>query len=244
MKPVENRPVPDLDLAKACAEGDESAWEQFVEEYRPLLYRAAAAIDTRGGGRDLADSIYAELYGLTEKGGERRSLFRYYHGRSKLSTWLRAVLAQRYVDSLREARRREPLPDDDSMTAPAPQATADPERARFVHVMRTALAAAIAALTARDRLRLGCYYAQDMTLAAIGKMLHEHEATVSRQLARTRREIRQAVEDRLRNNDHMDEHAIAECFRSVVEDAGAMDLAELLGTATAGKKETPDRSKT
>ena len=31
--------------------------------------------------------------------GERRSLFRYFQGRSSLATWLRAVLAQRYVDA-------------------------------------------------------------------------------------------------------------------------------------------------
>jgi len=35
----------DLALACACASGHEGAWEHFVREYRPLLYRAADAID-------------------------------------------------------------------------------------------------------------------------------------------------------------------------------------------------------
>ena len=48
--------------------------------------------------------------------------------------------------------------------------------------MRAVLAAAIAALAPRDRLRLACYYAQEMTLAQIGRLTREHEATVSRQL--------------------------------------------------------------
>ena len=36
-----------------------------------------------------------------------------------------------------------------------------------------------------------------MTLAAIGRLLDEHEATVSRRLARARREIRRALEHAL-----------------------------------------------
>ena len=39
----------DLALACACAAGDEEAWEHFVLEQRPLLYRAADALDPSGG---------------------------------------------------------------------------------------------------------------------------------------------------------------------------------------------------
>src|SRR5687767_12151838 len=50
----------DLALACACAEGHEGAWEHFVREHRPVLYRAADAIDPSGASRDLADSLYGE----------------------------------------------------------------------------------------------------------------------------------------------------------------------------------------
>ena len=96
----------DLALACACAQGSNLAWEHFIREYRPGLYRAADAIDPSGGSRDLADSLYGELFGLDVRDGERRSHFRYFHGRSSLSTWLRAVLSQRHVDRVRRARRR------------------------------------------------------------------------------------------------------------------------------------------
>src|SRR5207249_6463691 len=99
----------DLELARLCAEGDEPAWERFVREYRPILYRAADAFDRSHAARELADSLFAELYGLTQTGSARQSLLRYYEGRSSLPTWLRAVLAQRYVDRLRVQRRTEPL---------------------------------------------------------------------------------------------------------------------------------------
>ena len=45
--------------------------------------------------------------GFAERDGERQSLFRYFHGRSSLATWLRAVLAQRVVDAVRVERRLE-----------------------------------------------------------------------------------------------------------------------------------------
>jgi RNA polymerase sigma factor (sigma-70 family) len=223
----------DLALALACAAGHDGAWQHFIAHHRPLLQRAAAAIDPAGGA-ELADTIWAELF--------EKSLFRYFHGRSKLSTWLRAVLAQRHIDRIRTARRLEPLPDDGAHL-PAPDSEApDPERVRFVQVMRDALSAAVAALSSQDRLRLGLYYARDMKLAAIGKLLGEHEATVSRQLARTRREIRAATEDCLKRKHGLDDRAVSECFQSVAADAGELDLADLLGTSGARKNAAADRS--
>ena len=151
----------DLALACACALGESAAWDHFVLEMRPGLYRAADALDPTGAARELADSLYADLYGVDQRGGARQSLLRYFHGRSSLSTWLRAVLAQRHVDRIRVDRRMEPLPEELPTRAPA---TADPDCARLVDVLRSALETAVARLEPRDRLRLGCYYAQQLTL--------------------------------------------------------------------------------
>jgi RNA polymerase sigma-70 factor (ECF subfamily) len=220
----------DLALACACAAGVNAAWDHFVLEYRPALYRAADAIDPRGGARDLADSLYADLFGLQQRQGIRQSLFRYFHGRSRLTTWLRAVLSQRYVDRLREGQRVETLPDESMPAAPIAAGSPDSERSFFAAAMREALTAAVAALAPRDRLRLNYYYAQELTLAAIGRLLREHEATASRHLTRTRRDIRHEVERRLRADYALDEPAIVECFASVVDDPGSLDLTEIIGT--------------
>src|SRR5262249_3698576 len=125
----------DLALACACAAGFESAWDHFVSEHRPLLYRSADALDPGGGAREIADSLYADLYGLQEQKGERRSLFRYFHGRSSLSTWLRSVLAQRFIDMLRSWRRLEPLPDEESAATPQTRPSTDPDRSRYGEVI-------------------------------------------------------------------------------------------------------------
>jgi RNA polymerase sigma-70 factor (ECF subfamily) len=206
------------DLALACAlrKGSAPAWEQFVSEYRPILRAAARAIVGQGGeerARELADSLYAELYGLDRKGGERKSsLLDYFHGRSKLSTWLRAVLAQRHVDGLRDSRRTQPVdgrpgggPDDgrdrgpagrnrgNGQANPAMEET-DPDRARLLPRLAGAVAQALAALPAADRLLLLLYYVQGLRLAQIAGMLGTHEATASRRLQKIRAELRQRVE--------------------------------------------------
>ena len=134
----------DLALACACALGEHAAWDHFVLEMRPGLYRAADALDPSGGARELADSLYAELYGIDHRGEARQSLLRYFHGRSSLATWLRAVLAQRYVDRVRVARRVEPLPEE--MAAITPFELPDSECPKYVEFLRTALEHALAHL--------------------------------------------------------------------------------------------------
>jgi RNA polymerase sigma-70 factor, ECF subfamily len=215
----------DLELARLCAAGDEHAWETFVSQFRPVLYRAADALDPTQGARDIADSLYAELYGINNRGGERQSLFRYYQGRSSLATWLRAVLAQRYVDRVRVQQRVEPLPDQE---VPRRSDDPDPDRARYVTLLRRALAAAVGRLTARDRLRLGCYYLQELTLVQTGRVMRESEATSSRRLARARQTIRRDVERQLREEAHLSEEQIAACFASVAEDPGPLDLKQVI----------------
>jgi RNA polymerase sigma-70 factor, ECF subfamily len=222
--------VTDLALACACGLGHEAAWDHFIREHRPVLYRAADAIDPTGGARELADALYADLYGLADDTGDRRSLFRYFHGRSSLATWLRAVLAQRHVDGVRRRRRIDPLPDDpQAIAAPEPSVAHDPDRPRLVGLVQQAIATVIAQLAPKDRLRLRSYYVVGLTLAQIGRITGEHEATVSRHLSRTRRTLRAAATRELRDESHLAEAEIERAFELALEDPGGFDLRQVLG---------------
>jgi hypothetical protein len=88
-----------------------------------------------------------------------------------------------------------------------------------------------------------CYYAQQMTLAEIGRLMHEHEATVSRNLARVRQTIRIRMEEQLRAEAHLEHDEIRKAFEWAIEDAGPLDLGELLGGDTSRKKDQGRRSK-
>jgi RNA polymerase sigma factor (sigma-70 family) len=231
----------ELALACACAAGDEAAWEHFVLEYRPVLYRAADALDPSGGARELADSLYADLFGLRadspstpvgsgfSRTGERRSLFRYFHGRSSLATWLRAVLSQRLVDRARAGARIAPLPDEEPPAPPQlSESQSDPHRDRYLALIHAAFRDALARLDPRDRLRLLYYYAQGLTLAQTGGLLREHEASVSRHLSSARKAIRRDVERQLRESAALSPDEIERCFAYVSEDPGSLDLDRLL----------------
>ena len=118
------------------------------------------------------------------------------------------------VDRLRVTRRVEPLPEEIAAT---PFETVDAECPKCVEFLRTALEHALAHLDPRDRLRLGLYYAQQLTLAETGRLLKEHEATTSRQLARTRKTVRDEVEKKLRGGGLSDAE-IARCFECASKD--------------------------
>jgi RNA polymerase sigma-70 factor, ECF subfamily len=226
----------DLALACACAEGLDPAWDFFVEHFRQDLRTAARAILRSSGPSDparaeeLADSIYAELYGVSPTGGARRkSLFEYFHGRSKLSTWLRAILAQRHVDLLRTNWRAVPLePEDEGKGAlrePAHLADTQqpqPDRERYLALVDHALSVALTGLQPRERMILASYYVDQSTLAEIGRALGEHESTVSRQLDRIRRTLRENVtESLLRGHGSeagLDEVQIELAFEYALED--------------------------
>jgi RNA polymerase sigma-70 factor (ECF subfamily) len=225
---IESIHAADLALACACAIGREAAWEHFVSEFRPVLRRLAGRHAPPDAARDVADSVYAELFGLEERDGSRRSLFDYYHGRSPLASWLRAVVAQRLVDRARAGKRNEPLPEPGEAGEPvSAEPSPDVDRNRLLPVVRAALKAAITALEPRDRLRLSLYYVQNVKLAGIGRVTGESEATVSRKLDRVRRTLRQAVEERLRDDHGMTAQQIRASFDYARTDP-AFDLARTL----------------
>jgi RNA polymerase sigma-70 factor len=212
----------DLALAAACRLGMAPAWDDFIARYRPVLYQAARAIvrdDVRGA--ELADSLYADLYGLEIRAGKRRSLLQYFDGRSSLATWLHAVLARRHIDGYRQERRTtsiETCPPGSLPEASSPADPPDPDRARYLGLLRDVLEAALHALKPRDRLRLGYYYLENLTLKQIGQLLGEHESSVSRRLNRSRKDLRRQVERALRREQRLSDEQIRLCYDYAIQE--------------------------
>jgi len=177
-------------LARACASGNERGWERFVALYRQPLLRAAIAITgSETLGSDLADQLYAELYGLTERDGKRRCPLDSYRGRGSLIGWLRTTLAQRFVDHHRRSHREQPLEEFD---APAPD-PAPAEPAGELTALGKAIEEALRQQDAEERFLLAAYYLDGRTLLEIAGALGVHEATVSRRLRRVTGRLRKLV---------------------------------------------------
>jgi RNA polymerase sigma-70 factor (ECF subfamily) len=187
--------LPDLVLARACADGNERAWERFLAVYRQPLVRAAIAITgSETLGRDLADQLYAELYGLTTRDGKRRCPLRSYRGRGSLIGWLRTTIAQRHVDHHRRTRHEQPI---DEFDAPVPD-PAPEQPAGQLSLLEAAIEDALRKREAEHRFLLAAYYLDGRTLKQIAGLLGVHEATVSRKLQRAIVEIRKQVLRNLR----------------------------------------------
>jgi len=185
--------VEELALARACAAGSNSAWELFLIRYREKLYQSALRIAREdSAARDLADSLYAELYGTNNRGGERVSKLASFTGRGSLEGWLRTVLAQEFVNRYRRTKRLVSLDeegeDGGQFAAPEPEPLSSAD-AR----LESATDKALAALPAEDRVVLAAYYLDGRTLAEVARMLGVHESTISRKVDKLAKTLRKKI---------------------------------------------------
>jgi RNA polymerase sigma-70 factor (ECF subfamily) len=183
----------DLALAQACALGRDVAWQQFLARYRGPLTQAAVSITRSAAiGMELADSLYSEIFGLTERDGQRRSPLASYSGRGSLMGFLRATLAQRNAGQRRRTSREAPLAVEDLVSASSAPMPAPDVLSR----LGDALTAALRSLTAEERFLLSAWFLDRRTLAEIAQVLRVHESTMSRRIKRLTSSLRK---DLLRN---------------------------------------------
>lgn len=185
--------VDELALAHACALGRERAWQIFLVRYREKLYDIAIYITKESSAaRELADSLYADLYGTTAREGQRISKLASYTGRGSLEGWLRTVLAQEHVNHYRRGRRLVRLEEESEEGVPF--AVVDPEPAVAVDSrLEAATDEVLAALSSEDRFLLAAYYLDGRKLAEIGRMLGVHESTISRKLEKLAKSLRKQI---------------------------------------------------
>lgn len=193
---LESLRVEELVLARACATGNERAWEVFLTRYRSTLYESAYKIaPTESQGREVADSLYADLYGVDARGQQRTSKLLYYQGRGSLQGWLRVVVAQEYINRYRSGRRETSL--DAAVEEGAQFAASEPETAVADSRVEAAVAAELSALDPRERFLLTAYFLDHRTLAEIAKLQGVHESTISRQLERITTGARKRIRKRM-----------------------------------------------
>ena len=221
----------DLALAVGCRNGDADAWNHLVATYRtPLDAFARVMLGNSPRANEIADSLWADLYGLRDSAGARSSPLEHYGGRSSLMSWMRVVVTRLEADQWRTTRRMEALDEDrDGNSQPVADGadSPDPDRAKLIAALERSLSAALNALSPDDRLRLSYYYVHNLTLAQTAALLAEHESSTSRNLARARTAIRDRVTRTLRREYHFSEDQIGQCFEYAIGD-WAFDLRRML----------------
>ncbi|HKY45982.1 MAG TPA: sigma-70 family RNA polymerase sigma factor, partial [Pyrinomonadaceae bacterium] len=207
---IDDLQADDLCLIVACERADESAWTDLVERFTPTVRSAArSASSNEDAAEDLAQSIWAELYGLrTRKDGMPASKLAYYSGRGSLAGWLRAVVAQLAVDMFRKQSRLVQTEEDTDLDRLARDTKItegkavlagipNPEESmsnRFAQTdMQQALSKSVEEPPAEDRLLVKLYYFDNLRLREAGAVLGVHEATASRRLTRIQSDLRKRV---------------------------------------------------
>ena len=226
----------DLALARACAQGSEPAWDRFLARYRAKLYEIAAAIaHDESVGRELADSLYTDLFGAREtQDGRRISKLASYTGRGSLEGWLRTVLAREYVNRCRSQRRTVEFDESVQPAAPAREEPSNDPR------LDAAVGEALGGLSAEERLLMASYYLDGRTLAEIGRIERVHESTVSRRIDRLTAELRKRVLRGLRRRG-LSARAAEEAMEADVRDLSVDVRASLLQERSAAT--FPERGK-
>lgn len=228
----------DLALAQACARGREAAWRAFMAASREPLTRAAVAITgSAAAGEELADSLWGEMFGLSERSGVRVSPLASYSGRGSLMGFLRATLAQRNVDRHRRTHRETALPSGDLPAAPS---TPRPEPDAVSRV-GAALREMLGMIDAEERFLLSAWFLDQRTLLDISRIVRVHEATVSRRLQRLTARLHKELLARLQASG-MSRAAAEEALRIDPRDVD-INLRGLLQASRPGAFQEKDEKK-
>jgi RNA polymerase sigma-70 factor (ECF subfamily) len=232
----------ELALARACGAGNERAWQDFISRYRPKLHSMALHL-TRDAvhAAELADSLFADLYGVSMRDGIRNSKLVFYTGRGSLEGWLRTVMAQEFINRYRKQKRNVSLEEQTEegvqFAASVPEPVCAPDRAS--EQLEAATDEAFAELSPEDRFTLASYYLDGRTLADIARTLGLHESSISRRLDRLASGLRKRILAGLRARG-MSHAQAAEALETDVRDL-QLNLRSHL-TQDSGPEAFPGRS--
>jgi RNA polymerase sigma-70 factor (ECF subfamily) len=246
----------ELLLVIACERGDEAAWNDLMGQYRATVLSAARASSAgEAEAEELAESVWAELYGLRARDdGRPAGKLAYYSGCGSLGGWLRAVVGQLAVDRHRRTSRlvqTEEASEFDRAAAEVqeadgwrPVAPRDPERGlaerEAARAVEEALALALGALDAEDRLLVKLYYFDGLRLKEAGAVLGVHEATASRRLTRLHAEVRRRVEVVLTSERKWTREEVARTLAEAARSPSDADLRAMLAPEAAQAAERRD----
>lgn len=208
----------DLYLSVACACHRTEAWDRFTAIYHSYIHNLAfSTLLVDDAASDLAASVLADMF-LPDRYGH--SGIRAYEGRSSLATWLRVIISHRALNE--RMRKCNNLDSIDMFPEKADEMGVhvlhNSLRAhRYEQVIKNSFESACNELTDRDRLILLFRFEQDLNLSQIARFFDVHPTTITRQLERVQRKIRDDVISILASKYNLNSDAIAECLADIME---------------------------
>ena len=108
----------DLQFVQKCVNGDTRAWNDFIDRYSRLIYSYIYSVlklkSAKQSAQTSAEDIFQQIFLLLrENNFKKLRSFKAKNG-SSLATWLRQVVINFTIDSLRRIKPAESLDEDDA----------------------------------------------------------------------------------------------------------------------------------
>jgi RNA polymerase sigma factor (sigma-70 family) len=192
----------DFLLAQKCLEGDPQAIQQLQEICRTDVVNYLVHAGASGEeARELADELPADC--LAER-KENRPRLATYGGNSPLKTWLKVVALNKLIQRKRKKSLPPPPPpgpEPGPGTAEPPAPPVYTAEAPLLEIMRDAVQLAFRECDAEDFVLVQLAHANGLLGRELALMFSCSEATVSRNLERTRKKIVAVTLECIRKQD-------------------------------------------
>jgi RNA polymerase sigma-70 factor len=208
----------DLYLSVACAQRSVIAWNRFIVAYNKFINDMAVFVSpSADAARELAATVLVDMF-LPDRGG--RSRIGSYEGRSSLATWLRMVIANRAVNE-RERKWNSVERIEEAVDIPDLSGVKRIEESlrssRYERIIENALRRACRELASRERLILMMRYSDGLQVSQIARLLGVYPSSVTRQLDRIQKKLRDNVIHILEHTHGLEATVIEECLADLIE---------------------------
>jgi RNA polymerase sigma-70 factor len=215
---VRNMHTRDLYLGLACAQRTDRAWDCFIANYGKYIKSLASYMSSNSDSAiELADDVTVDLF-LPDTSGHSRIAS--YEGRSSLATWLRVIISHRAINerericnNMDSAEDLPEIPDRE----PLIKIEASLRNCRYEHIIADSFHYSCKCLTERERLILLLRYEERLRLGEIADLLGMHQSTITRQLMRVYKKLRDEMIKIFSSKYHLDQAAIDECQEDILE---------------------------
>jgi RNA polymerase sigma factor (sigma-70 family) len=173
-RPVQGRPLDDVELVALAKDGDVHAYEELVSRYQVIAHRVAWLVARQAGeAEDAVQDAFVKAYDALP-GFRAGAAFR---------PWILRIVANEARNRARSARRRQGLTLRAAAADPG-DAAPSPEAAAIAREDAEALMRALASLREPDRLVIAYRYLFELSEAETAGALGIRRGTVKSRLSR------------------------------------------------------------
>ena len=177
--------VEDRELIERCRSGDDTAFGEFVDRYKDLVFGLVyRMVADRSLAEDLAQDVFLKVHrGIP-----------YFRGEARLSTWIFRIVQNVCVQARSRRPADEPLEGTARPDSPVREFGSE-DRAFGAVETRDRLAKALSQLPENYRMLVVAHYLRGVQYEALAEALNLPLGTVKTHLYRAKRRLRELLEE-------------------------------------------------